>query len=127
MVMLDREQFCNEILKIDDKIRFTAVYDEGEFHHKMREGLESYQTPEETENSLAQAVYRWHSRKKAAPKIGEPIYAMAKYGKVYRIIISAGIAGVIIVTTELNVNIEEIVEKIREMRDRHYQMLISNK
>ena len=119
--MLDREQFCNEILKIDDKIRFTAVYDEGEFYHKMREGLDSYQTPEETENSLAQAVYRWHSRKKDAPKIGQPIYAMAKYGKVYRIIIPAGIAGVIIVTTELTVNVEEIVENIREIRDRHYQ------
>ncbi len=118
---MDREQFCNEILKIDEKIRFTAVYDEGEFHHKMREGLDSYQTPEETENSLAQAVYRWHSRKKATPKIGEPIYAMAKYGKVYRIIIPAGIAGVIIVTTELNANVEEIVEKIRKIRDSLYQ------
>jgi len=118
---LDREQFCNKILEIDDEIRFTAIYDEGEFYHKMREGLESYQTPEETENSLAQAVYRWHSRKKAGPKIGEPIYAMAKYGKVYRIIIPAGIAGVIIVTTELNVNIEEIVEKIIETRNKNYQ------
>ncbi len=118
--MLDREQFCNEILKIDDKIRFTAIYDDGEFYHKMRDGLNSYQTLEETENSLAQAVYRWHSRKKAASKIGEPIYAMAKYGKVYRIIIPAGIAGVIIVTTELNANVEEIVEKIRKIRDSLY-------
>ncbi len=118
---MDREQFCNEILKIDDKIRFTAIYDEGEFHHKMREGLNSYQTPEETENSLSQAVYRWHSRKKAAPNIGEPIYAMAKYEKVYRIVIPAGVAGVLIVTTELTVNVEEIAEKIREIRDKHYQ------
>jgi len=46
---------------------------------------------------------------------------MAKYGKVYRIIIPAGIAGVIIVTTELTVNVEEIVEKIREIRDKYYQ------
>jgi hypothetical protein len=28
---------------------------------------------------------------------------------------------VLIVTTELTVNVEEIVEKIREMRDKHYQ------
>lgn len=119
--MLDKEQLCNEILKVDDKIRFTAIYDEGEFTHKMREGLESYQTPVETENSLAQSVYRWHSRKKATPKIGEPIYAMAKYEKVYRIVISAGVAGVMIVTTELNVNVEEIVEKIRALRDKYYQ------
>jgi len=118
---LDREQFCNEILKIDDKIRFTAIYDEGEFHRKIRKGLESYLKPVETENSLAEAVNRWHSRQKNAPKIGDPIYAMAKYGKVFRINIPAGIAGVIIVTTELTINVDEIVEKIRELRDKHYQ------
>ncbi len=48
---MDREQFCNEILKIDDKIRFTAIYDEGEFYHKIHEGLNPYFTSEETENS----------------------------------------------------------------------------
>ncbi len=115
---MDREQFCNEILKIDDKIIFTAIYDEGEFYHKAREGLTPYLTPEETENSLANAVYRWSSRKKAGPKIGEPIYAMAKYVKVYRITIPVGKAGLIIFTTELNANIEEIVEKVIETRDK---------
>ncbi len=118
---MDREQFCNEILKIDDKIIFTAIYDEGEFYHKAREGLEPYLTSEETENSLVQAEYRWASRKKVAPKIGEPIYAMAKYGKVYRITIPVGKAGLILVSTELNVNLEEIVEKVRETRDKNYQ------
>ncbi len=118
---MDREQFCNEILKIDDKIIFTAIYDEGEFYHKTREGLNPYLTPEETENSLAQAVYRWASRKKAAPKLGEPIYSMAKYGKLYRITIPVGKAGLILVSTELNVNVEEIVEKVRETRDKNYQ------
>ncbi len=46
---------------------------------------------------------------------------MAKYGKVYRITIPVGKAGLILVSTELNVNIEEIVEKVREMRDKNYQ------
>ncbi len=117
---MDREQFCNEILKIDDKIVFTAIYDEGEFYHKTREGQDPYLTPEETENSLAQAVYRWTSRKKAGTKIGEPIYAMAKYEKVYRITIPVGKAGLIIVTTELNVNVEELVEKVIDTRDKNY-------
>ena len=118
---MDKEQLCNEILKIDDKIRFTAIYDEGEFHYKMREGLDSYLTPKETENSLAQAEYRWASRKKEGLKIGEPIYAMAKYKKAYRITIPVGIAGLLMVTTELTANVEEIVEKIREIRDSDYQ------
>ena len=98
-----------------------AIYDEGEFYHKMREGLNSYLTPEETENSLAEAVYRWSSRKKTGLKIGEPIYAMAKDGKVYRITIPVGKAGLILVSTELNVNVGEIMEKVIEMRDKNYQ------
>jgi len=118
---LDREQFCNEILKIDNKIIFTAIYDEGEFYHKVREGLNPYLTPDETEISLAQAVYRWASRKKVGSKLGEPIYAMAKYGKVYRITIPVGKAGLILVSTELNVNVEEIVLKVRKTRDKNYQ------
>ena len=118
---MDREQFCSEILKIDDKIRFAAVYDEGGFYRKMREGLDAYLTPEETENSLAKAVYQWSSRKKSGSKIGKPIYAMAKYEKVYRITIPVGKAGLIIVTTELKANIEEIVEKVIETRDKNYQ------
>ncbi len=117
---MDREQFCNEILKIDDKIRFVAIYDEGEFYHKMREGLISYLTPEETENSLAEAVYRWSSRKKTGAKMGGPTYAMTKYGKVYRITIPAGKAGLILVSTELNVNIDEIMGKVIETRDKNY-------
>jgi len=119
---MDIDQFFNEILNIDNKIRFAGIYD-GEFHFKMREGLKSYHTTEETENSLVQAEYRWASRKKDAPKLGEPIYAMAKYEKVYRVIIPVGIAGVIVVTTELNVNVEEIVEKIIEKREK---LAISN-
>ncbi len=118
---MDREQFCNEILKIDDKIVFTAIYDEGEFYHKTREGQDPYLTPEETENSLAQAVYRWTSRKKTGLKIGEPVYSMAKYGKVYRITIPVGKAGLILVSTELKVNVEEIVEKVIETRNKNYQ------
>ncbi len=103
--ILDNEQFCNEILKIDDKIRFAAIYNEGEFYHKMREGLNAYLTPEETENSLSKAVYQWSYRKKAGSKIGEPIYAMAKYERIYRITIPVGKAGLIIITTELKANI----------------------
>jgi hypothetical protein len=38
---------------------------------------------------------------------------MAKYERIYRITIPIGKAGLILVSTELNSNLEEIVEKIR--------------
>ena len=113
---MDGKQFCDGILKIDNKIRGVAIYDEGIFYHKMQDGLKSYLTPEETEISLAQAVYRWASRKKMAPKIGQPIYSMAKYERIYRVTIPIGKAGLIFVSIELNSNLEEIVEKIRDKK-----------
>jgi len=46
---------------------------------------------------------------------------MTKYGKVYRITIPAGKAGLILVSTELNVNVGEIMEKVIVTRDKNYQ------
>ena len=114
---MDGKQLCDEILKMDNKIRAAAIYDEGIFYHKMQDRLISYLTSEESEISLAQAVYRWASRKKMASKIGQPIYSMAKYERIYRVTIPVGKAGLILVSTELNSNIEEIVERIREVKN----------
>ena len=52
-----------------------------------------------------------------ASKIGQPIYSMAKYERIYRVTVPVGKAGVILVSTELNSNLEEIVEKIREIQN----------
>ena len=116
---MNREEFCQNILNLDEKIRFVAIYDEGEFYHKMREGLESYLTKDETENSLTNAVYRWSSRKKIGKKIGAPVFAMAKYEKMYRVTIPIGKAGLILTSTELDVDLDDIVNKIIELRDKY--------
>jgi len=111
------EKICDQILEFNEKIRYAAVYDYGELVDKIRPGVISHLTREETETSLSQAIYRWSTRKKTANKIGAPIYALAKYEKIYRITIPIGGAGLILITTELNVNVNEIVDKALEIRD----------
>jgi hypothetical protein len=111
------EKICDEILEFNEKIRYAAVYDYGELHDKIRPGVISHLTREETETSLSQAIYRWSTRKKTSNKIGTPIYALAKYEKIYRITIPIGGAGLILITTELDVNINEIVDKALEIRN----------
>ena len=64
------EKICDEILEFNEKIRYAAVYDYGELHDKIRPGVTSHLTREETETSLSQAIYRWSTRKKTAPPIG---------------------------------------------------------
>jgi hypothetical protein len=114
------EEFCQKILKIDDKIRFVSIYDDGIFFHKMKEGKKSNLTQEETQNSLSQAQYRWAGRKKMTSKIGSPVFAMAKYGKIFRFTFPVSTAGLILVSTELGISIDNIVKKICDIRDKYY-------
>ena len=60
------DKICDEILEFNEKIRYAAVYDYGELHDKIRPGITSHLTREETETSLSQASYRWSTRKKTA-------------------------------------------------------------
>ncbi len=55
---MEYEKICDEILECDKKIRYVGVYDYGELYDKMRSGLKSYLSREETELSLSHAVYR---------------------------------------------------------------------
>jgi len=116
---MDFDAFCDEILNCDNQIRYVGIYDYGELYDKMRSGISSYLSKEETEISLSQAIYRWSTRKKTVSKIGKPIFAMAKYEKIYRITIPTHGAGLILVTTELNANVNDIVDKILKIQSKH--------
>lgn len=112
-------KICDEILDCDSKIRYVGIYDFGELYDKMREGVENYLSREETETSLSQAVYRWSTRKKTSEKIGKPIFALAKYEKIYRITIPIGGAGLILISTELDVDVNGIVDKILKIKENY--------
>ena len=119
---MDYAKICDEILDCDDQIRYAAIYDYGELYDKMRPGISSYLTKEETEISLSQAIYRWSTRKKASSKIGKPIFAMAKYEKVYRVTIPVGGAGLILVSIDLNADVNLIIEKILKIQSKYSQI-----
>ena len=55
---MNYEKICNQILESNEKIRYAAVYDYGELVDKIRPGITSHLTREETETSLSQAIYR---------------------------------------------------------------------
>ena len=116
---MEYEKIRDEILECDKDIRYVGIYDYGELYDKMKPGLKSHLSREETEMSLSQAVYRWSTRKKTADKIGKPIYALAKYEKIYRVTIPIGGAGLILISIELNADVNMIVEKIITIKNKH--------
>ena len=119
MKKMEYKKICDEILDCDKKIRYVGAYDYGELYDKMRLGLKSHLSREETELSLSQAIYRWSTRKKTAGKIGKPIFALAKYEKIYRVTIPIGGAGLILITTELDADVIKIVDKILEIKNKY--------
>ena len=116
---MEYEKICDEILECDENIRYVGVYDYGELYDKMRSGVKNHLSREETELSLSQAVYRWSTRKKTAEKIGKAVFALAKYEKIYRVTIPIGGAGLILISTELDADIIEIVDKILEIKNKY--------
>ena len=116
---MEYEKICEKILECDKNIRYAGIYDYGELYDIMRPGLKSYLSREETEVSLSQAIYRWATRKKTADKIGKPIYALAKYEKIYRVTIPIGGAGLILISTELDSDVNSIVEKILTIKNKY--------
>jgi len=119
VINLEYEKICDEILECDKKIRYVGVYDYGELYDKMRSGLKNYLSREETELSLSHAVYRWSTRKKTSEKIGKPIFALAKYEKIYRITIPVGGAGLVLISTELDADVKNIIEKILKIKNKY--------
>ncbi len=119
---MDYEKICDEVLNCDNQIRYVGIYDYGELYDKMKTGISSYLTRKETEVSLSQAIYRWSTRKKTVTKIGKPIFAMAKYEKIYRVTIPIGGAGIILISTELNANINEIVDKVLAIQSKYSEI-----
>ncbi len=116
---MEYEKICDDILECDEKIRYVGVYDYGELYDKMKAGLQSHLSREETEMSLSQAVYRWSTRKKTSEKIGKPVFALAKYEKIFRITIPIGGAGLILISTELDIDVNEIVDKILKIKNKY--------
>lgn len=116
---IDYEKFCDEVIKLDKKIRFVGIFNSHVRLIKMREGLQSYLSNEETKNSIIDTFSKWRTRQGLAKKLGEPLYAMAEYEKVKRITIPINDDGLILVSTEPSVNHETITKGILSIRDKY--------
>ena len=111
---VDYTKFFDQVMKLDPNIRLVAIYD-GQFKAKFRDGIQRYFEDEEIKSTLSEAQKRWDSRNQMSLKVGDPKFAMAQYDKVNRITIPLD-DGVILMTTELDVDINELTDKVIETR-----------
>jgi len=116
---LEPEQFVDEIFKLSPLIRFSAIYFEGNFYPKKRDGVEAHLDSIETIESMSDAVLRMEQRGKFSQQIGNVYYVLAKYGKLNRVTIPLGKDGLIMFSTEPEAKCELIAEKVIEFKKKN--------
>ncbi len=116
---MEPKQFVDEIFKISPLIRFSAIYFEGDFYSKKRDGVETHLNSFDTTESMSDAVLRMEQREKYSQKIGNVHYILAKYDKLNRVTIPLGKDGLVMFSTELEAECELIAEKVIEFKKKN--------
>ena len=108
---MDYSKLCEDILKLDPKVRFAGVCDDtGEIKYGgQREGVENLLMPEDTKKSNIQAIAMWGLRKSLASRVGKGLYAMAEYEKIKLITFPLENDQFLLVTTEVKSDHNNII------------------
>src|SRR5438132_12066079 len=104
-------------MKLDPHIRLITICDmNGQIlmsHH--RPGVINLVTTEESRKSIEVAVKGWKTRSELAPKIGKGKYVLAEYEKVKRITMPFGNDLLLYLTTEVEADHSNILNRIRKL------------
>ena len=109
------EEISDLILSLNHGIRYVEIAVRDKSHTKTRQGITNFLTPDETKKSIEDSLERWKTRRRLAPKLGEPVYAMAEYKKVKRITIPINPSGIVLVTMDSEGFHEVIIKEIIEI------------
>lgn len=113
---MDFDKLCKEIMESDYRIRFVAVYDDNaeKLGGGIREDQKTYLPDDINRLSIDGSFFRWRTRKEMSYWIGEPIYAMAEYGKVKRFTFYISAKKIMLVSTERNIDNDALVKTVQD-------------
>jgi len=109
----DHGKFLDQILKLDQNIRCAAIYD-GKYHAKSQDRVGEVFKEQEFKSSFSEAQDIWSFPEQMSIKIGEPRFTEAQYGEVNRITFPIGNVGLVLVITELHIDVNKVVDNILE-------------
>jgi hypothetical protein len=120
--MVNVDGVCDNILKINLKIRYVGIYYQGAYFSKTKPGMQSLLKEDEIKTSVVNAVKRWETRLVLAKSLGDAIYSMTKYEKVNRITFPIGEDGLILVSTEQDLDPNSISDEILNIRKKSFNI-----
>ena len=106
------------ILDRDSSIRFVTIFDTRTgsiVFSEHQPGATNLLSREESQESLQLAINAWKTRSKLAPKIGSGKYVLAEYEKIKRITMPLDNDHLIYITTEVDCDALDLIDKIRKM------------
>ncbi|MFB5608437.1 MAG: DUF6659 family protein [Candidatus Nitrosomaritimum yanchengensis] len=118
---MNYSKLCSSILGLEPQIRGALV-----FHHSgellgggMREGIMSYLPKEEIAKTTLNSILRWKTRELLYPFLGKGKYSFTEYDKIKRITFPLTESIFLIVSTEVEVDHDVIIQKILQMINKH--------
>ena len=118
----DKHNFCNQILKSDNKIRSAALVNINGAVDVLihREGHIPLLSDGESTPALTQATFRLLSRKLHESKIGKTIYSLSVHEYIARISIPLGDDLALLLSVDRKSNYSDIIfKKVKPILERH--------
>lgn len=115
------EYFCDEVLAMDNMIRFAGLFVDNEFHSKMQEYKKSRLTEEEVQKSLRHGILRLESSELFSAKTGKLKCQVAKYDHLFQITLPLNDTVMCLMSTELNVDPFEIAEMVTKIKNKYFE------
>ena len=114
---MNYSNLCSIILGLEPQIRGALVYHlSGELlGGGMRDDVVSYLPKEEITRTTINSILRWKSREQLYPFLGKGRYSFTEFEKIKRITFPLTESIFLIVSTEVEVNHDPVIQKILQM------------
>jgi len=111
---MDYNSLNSDILKLNPKVRYAGIYQTGNIQmwEKIQKGITRLFDKEKTNDTLIHAYMRWRTRQHDSEIIGQPMYSITKYAKINRLTIPANSKALLMVNTESDLELHEIIDDI---------------
>jgi len=118
---MDYNKFCEEIVKVNPKVRYAGVYNtmSGDVYEKTAKEIERLFTKEQTKKSLTQAYMRWKTRESFSNISGKPIFTMTKYEKINRMTMPCGKNTILLVSMQRELEPQTILPNVLELIEKY--------
>ena len=109
------KQHYKDIVDIDPNIRLVTICDADGRESRHRQGVKNLLTPKESKKLLEMAMTGWKVRSDLSHKIGKGRYVLVEYEKIKRITMPFGDDYLLYVTTEIEADYFNIINRIRKL------------